>query len=144
MLGDQIRANIKHAREARGWSRPALGGRCSPPTSGQQIERLEKGHRGLDVDWIERIARALDLDPAELIAGEQQQFVMTEQVSDEVAVMVARVALGGAQPSQEIVRNLSLILQELSETFARHPAARRDPEVARPVIDFLTRQPVRQ
>jgi hypothetical protein len=35
-------------------------------------------------------------------------------------------------------------LRELSATFARHPQARRDPQVARPVVDFLARQRARQ
>lgn len=143
MLAGRISANIKLLREARGWSRPQLGAHMTPPTSGQQVEKLEKGDRRLTVDWIERIAAALHVDPAELITGESQQYVMTEQVADVVAYTLARVALQGGEPSQAIVRDLSSILLELSETFAAHPSVRRDPEQARPVIDLLAKQRVR-
>lgn len=36
-------------------------------TSGQQIERLEKGQRRLSTIWIDRLAAALDVSPQELI-----------------------------------------------------------------------------
>lgn len=36
-------------------------------TSGQQIERLEKGQRNLTVDWLDRAAEALSVSPADLI-----------------------------------------------------------------------------
>jgi transcriptional regulator with XRE-family HTH domain len=113
-------------------------------TSSQQIERLEKGERRLTVDWIERIAKGLAVDPGELIAGPSQQFTMTEEVASEVALELGRIALQGGEPSQAIVLDLAEVLQALSETFARHPAARRDPEVARPVIDLLTHRFARQ
>ena len=41
--------------------------RCTPPTTAQTIGRLETGMRTLSVNWIERIAGALKVDPQELI-----------------------------------------------------------------------------
>lgn len=139
MLGDRVRANISRLREAKGWSRPELGKRCRPATSGQQIERLEKGQRGLDTDWIERISRALGVDPAVLLAGEAEQYTLTEQAADEVALYLARFVLRGAEPDPEIVQGLALLVQGLSETFAAHPQAYHDPAAARLVIDLLGR-----
>lgn len=144
MLADAIANNIKLMREAKGWSRPQLGARMSPPTSGQQVEKLEKGDRRLTVEWIERISRGLGVDPADLISGQGEGFTLTEQVADEVAGALAEIVLQGGSPDPEIVRGVSLILRELSETFARHPGARRDPEVARPVIDLLANRFSRQ
>lgn len=144
MLSERVGRNIERLRLAKGWSRPELGRRVYPITSGQQIERLEKNQRGLTVEWIERVSRALGVDPAELIAGEEQEFTLTPQVADEVAEHLARVALQGGEPDREIVQDLSLILQDLSATFSRHPSARRDVSAARPVIDFLTRRRERQ
>jgi transcriptional regulator with XRE-family HTH domain len=143
MLSERVGKNIERLRLAKGWSRPELAKRLQPITSGQQIERLEKNQRGLTVEWIERVSRALGVDPAELIAGEDHQFTLTPQVADEVAEHLARVVLQGDEPDPAIVQDLSLILRELSATFSRHPEARRDPAVARPVVDFLTRQRVR-
>jgi transcriptional regulator with XRE-family HTH domain len=137
VLASRISDNLWRIREAKGVSRRDLGLRLSPPTSAQQIERLEKGERRLTVEWIERLAKGLGVDPAELIAGQGEQFIMSPEVADEVALELARIALRGGEPAPAIVSDLSLVLQALSETFARHPTARRDPQVARPVIDLL-------
>jgi len=137
MLAGRIAQNIQRLREARGWSRPDLGRRCQPPTSGQQIERLEKEQRQLTVDWIERIARGFRLDPADLIAGEA--FELTPQVAELVARSLGRVALRGDELDPAIAADLAVLLRELFELFARHETMRRDPEAVRPVIDLLTR-----
>lgn len=140
MLAQQIRANVVRLRNAKGWSRPELGRRLAPPTSGQQIERLEKGQRDIDAKWIERLARAFAVDPPSLLAGEEQFYDLTPQVADEVAEHLARLVLRGAEPDQAIVRDLSVVLQEMTATFSEHPQARSDPQVVRPVIDVLVRR----
>lgn len=137
MLAGRISENIMRLREGRGWSRPDLGKRCRPPTSGQQIERLEKGQRQLTVAWIERIARGFGVDPADLIAGEA--FELTPQVAELVARSLGRVVLRGDEPDPAIAGDLAVLLRELFELFARHETMRRDPEAVRPVIDLLTR-----
>jgi transcriptional regulator with XRE-family HTH domain len=144
VLATRISANIRRLREEKGWSRPQLGARLTPPTSGQQIEKLEKGERRLTIDWIERVARALGVDPAELIAGQGAQFTLTPQVANEVAMMMAQIALQDDAPSPAIVADLAEAVLALSETFARHPQSRRDPEVARPVVDLLAHRLARQ
>lgn len=144
MLADRISENIWRIREAKGVSRIQLGQRMNPPTSSQQIERLEKGERRLTVEWIERIAYGLGVDPSELISGKSDEHIMTPEVADEVALELARIVLQGGEPSPGIVADLSLVLQALSETFARHPQARHDAQVARPVIDLLTHRFARQ
>ena len=144
MLASRISENIWRIREAKGFSRTQLAQRCSPATSSQQIERLEKGERRLTIDWIERLAKALGVDPGELIAGPDRRFTMTPEVANEIALELARIVLQGVEPSAGIVSDLALVLQALSETFAKHPSARRDPEVARPVIDLLAHRLARQ
>jgi transcriptional regulator with XRE-family HTH domain len=140
MLGDRIRAEIVRRREAKGWSRPQLGARLTPPTSGQQIERLEKGMRQLDTEWLEKLAIALGADPAELVAGEQQRYELTQQVANEVALEMARFVLRGGEPDQETVEGLAILIQGLSATFEDDPQARLDAQVARPVVRALARQ----
>lgn len=139
MLADKIRVNIIRLRNERGWSRPELGRRLNPPTSGSQIERLEKGWRSLEVDWVEKLARALRVEPAELMNGDEG-FDLTPQVADGVAEHLARIALRGDEPDPAIVQVLSRLLLDLSATFSAHPQARRDPQVALPVIDVLVRK----
>lgn len=138
MLGDRISANIARLREERGWSRPELGRRLNPPTSGQQIERLEKGQRDLSPAWIERVARAFGVDPVELFSVEG--FDLTPQVADEIATHLASFVLRGAAPHPAIVQGLSILIQEIDATFARNPQARRDPQQARLAVDILARQ----
>lgn len=144
MLAGKIGGNVKALRKAKGWSLEKLAARVEPPSSYQQISRLEKGDRTLSVQWVERIAKALDVDPVELIAAdrrvEPQAFSLDEQVANEVARTLARVALEGEEPENGTVQALSLILQELTATFSAHPQAYRDPAVARPVVDLASRR----
>lgn len=139
MLEARIANNVQRLREERNWSRPELGKRCRPATSGQQIERLEKCQRRLTISWIERLAGALGVDPAELIAEESGSYALDERVADEVAVHLARFVLRGAEPHPEIVQGLSILILGLSETFVQHPQARRDPLAARLAVDLLSR-----
>lgn len=60
-----IANNIAAFRERKGWARPELAKRMG--TSAQQLERLEKGQRGLTTDWIEKAARALGVPPGDII-----------------------------------------------------------------------------
>ena len=148
MLAERVAENIARLRKARKWSLEKVGAGCVPPTSYQQISRLEKGERTVDFEWVERIAPAFGLCPLELIVGERIQteapdhliFSLGEQVANEVARTLAQVALDGAEPDDGIVQVMSLMLQELTETFARHPQAFRDAAVARPVIDLAGRR----
>jgi transcriptional regulator with XRE-family HTH domain len=144
MLAGMIGANIKAARKGKGWSLEKLAARIDPPTSYQQVSRLEQG-RMLTIDWIEKIAKALSVDPLTLLGGGTQESRplaegMSEQVSAEVARVVAQVALQGKEPEPGTVEALTLILKELSATFARHPQAYRDPAIALPVVDLAARR----
>lgn len=57
---------IREIREARGISQAELAKRVR--TSQPQIKRLEQGERRLTEDWMRRIAKALDVNPADLLA----------------------------------------------------------------------------
>jgi phage repressor protein C with HTH and peptisase S24 domain len=57
--------NIERFRKERGWARPKLAELMG--TSPQQVERLEKGHRKLSQEWINRAAEALGVQPADII-----------------------------------------------------------------------------
>lgn len=140
VLALRISENIAKLRTSRGLSRAQLGQMLTPQVPRQTIEKLEKGERPLTVDWIEKIAVALDVDPAALVVGESGEFTLTEQVSTEAARMLARVSLRGAEPDAASVQVLSLMLTELIDMFARHPATRTDLQALRPAIDFLSRQ----
>lgn len=57
---------IQQLREERGISQAALAKMVG--TSQPQIQRLENGERRLTEDWMKRIAAALDVEPADLLA----------------------------------------------------------------------------
>lgn len=57
--------NIQELRERRGWMRPEMARRMD--TSPQQVERLEKSQRKLSLDWIDKAAEALSVEPWQII-----------------------------------------------------------------------------
>lgn len=62
---------IRAIRKARGMTLADLAEACDPPTTAQTIGRLETGTRGLTLKWIDRIAAALEIDPASLVRAEE-------------------------------------------------------------------------
>lgn len=58
---------IRSVRRARGWTLDDVARRCSPPTTAQTIGRLETGTRTLSLDWLERIAAALEVEAHALV-----------------------------------------------------------------------------
>lgn len=60
-----MRNRIKELRKARGLTLEALATRAN--SSNQHISHLENGRRRLTVDWMERLAAALDCHPFELL-----------------------------------------------------------------------------
>lgn len=58
---------VKEWRKAKGLSQRELGALVG--VEGATISRLESGHRRLTVDWLSRIAEALNCDPAEIVLG---------------------------------------------------------------------------
>ncbi len=59
---------IKELRRLRGLTQDGLGKRIG--TGRSQIVKLERGERRLTVEWMRRLARALDCHPADLLAHE--------------------------------------------------------------------------
>ncbi len=57
---------IRELREAHGWSQAQLA--QAVDTSQPQIDRLEKGERRLTEQWMRRLAQALGVEPAALLA----------------------------------------------------------------------------
>lgn len=59
---------IRELRTARGWSQELLASRVG--CSKVQISDLERGNRGLDLEWMRRIAEALEVPPSHLMSDE--------------------------------------------------------------------------
>ena len=59
---------IRDVRRAKGLTLEQVGLRCDPPTTAQTIGRLETGTRTVSVKWLNRIATALGVTTADLVA----------------------------------------------------------------------------
>ena len=62
---------IRDVRREKGLTLAEVGLRCDPPTTAQTIGRLETGMRNLSLDWMNRIANALEVEPELLLRGER-------------------------------------------------------------------------
>ena len=58
---------IREVRNAKGLTLLDVAHRCDPPTTAQTIGRLETGTRTVSVGWLNRIARALGVEAADLV-----------------------------------------------------------------------------
>lgn len=63
---------IREVRKAKGITLAQLAEACDPPTTPQTIGRLETGMRNLSTKWMDRIGKALDIDPETLVRSEAQ------------------------------------------------------------------------
>lgn len=64
-----MHSQIREIRRAKGLTLADVGARCQPPTTAQTIGRLETGMRGITVDWLNRIAMALEVEPSTLVTS---------------------------------------------------------------------------
>jgi transcriptional regulator with XRE-family HTH domain len=58
---------IRDVRRARRMTLDDVAQRCDPPTTAQTIGRLETGTRTLSIDWLNRIAAALEVESSALV-----------------------------------------------------------------------------
>jgi transcriptional regulator with XRE-family HTH domain len=58
---------IRDVRRAKRLTLQEVAARCDPPTTAQTIGRLETGLRTVSVGWLNRIAKALGVEPSELV-----------------------------------------------------------------------------
>lgn len=61
---------IRDIRQARDMTLADLAAACDPQTTAQTIGRLETGMRNLSIKWMDRIAKALDVDPQALVRSD--------------------------------------------------------------------------
>ena len=73
---------IRQERTKRGLTQAELADRCN--TTNQQISRLEAGQRELTQSWLERLARALDINPVRLLPAEMTELNLDAYRAPEV------------------------------------------------------------
>src|SRR5437868_14827836 len=99
---------IREVRRARGMTLDEVAQACRPATTPQTIGRLETGTRTVSVGWLNRIADALGVDAAELVAtsGSSELRVAAILTANGQAVAPRRAALAvppKPQPGQVAV-----------------------------------------
>ena len=72
-----LKNHIRELRKARKWSQAELADRCN--TTNQQISHLETGKRRLTADWMDTLAKALQVDPQDLLVGGPGQLAPKER-----------------------------------------------------------------
>lgn len=83
---------IRDVRRAKGLTLDDVARRCDPPTTAQTVGRLETGTRTVSVGWLNRIAKALGVEAADLV-----------KLPDRVDLPVAALldSGGAAAPTKE-------------------------------------------
>lgn len=97
---------IRDVRRQKKLTLADVAERCSPPTTAQTIGRLETGTRQLSLTWMNRIAKALGVEPELLVRGEEAEaprYVarLTEAGAEALAAprdAILPTALGGDGP----------------------------------------------
>lgn len=83
---------LREIRKARGLTLAEVAARCQPPTTQVTVGRLETGMRSLTTGWMDRLARALDVEPRDLLASK------TDAAVDVAAVLAAEGPEALTQP----------------------------------------------
>src|SRR3546814_12273278 len=66
---------IREIRKAKGLTLDDVAKRCDPPTTAQTNGRLETGTRTVSVGWLNRIAKALGVQSADLVRMPDQESI---------------------------------------------------------------------
>jgi transcriptional regulator with XRE-family HTH domain len=97
--------SIRTVRRAKGLTLEEVAQRCVPPTTAQTIGRLETGTRTLSLGWMNRIAAALGVDAAELVALPQDtQLTITALLGADGAQAPTRIEQAlTARPAEDMI-----------------------------------------
>ena len=79
---------IRDVRRAKRMTLADVAARCDPPTTPQTVGRLETGMRNLSLDWMNKIAAALGVEP---------RLLLRSDTDDSSPKLVARFGESGAE-----------------------------------------------
>lgn len=74
--------HIRAIRKQQGLTLAQLARQCDPETTAQTIGRLETGTRTLSLNWLERIAKALNVDSDMLLARSDEPLASLTAIID--------------------------------------------------------------
>lgn len=113
---------IREVRRAKGLTLQDVASRCKPATTPQTIGRLETGTRTVSVGWLNRIAKALDVEAADLVrlperadlpvaavlspngaqAPRREAFVVPAQATPNLVAVLVEAGIGDYRAHDEI------------------------------------------
>jgi transcriptional regulator with XRE-family HTH domain len=102
---------IREVRRAKGFTLLDVAQRCDPPTTAQTIGRLETGTRTVSVGWLNRIARALEVESADLVRTPGKAELSVAALIGREGANVPAKALTAAPP-QPLANSLAIIVEE--------------------------------
>ncbi|TMJ14042.1 MAG: helix-turn-helix transcriptional regulator [Alphaproteobacteria bacterium] len=73
---------IREVRRARKMTLQDVADRCVPPTTPQTIGRLETGTRTVSVGWLNRIAKALNVEASDLVQLPEREDIPVAALLD--------------------------------------------------------------
>ncbi len=89
---------IREVRRAKRLTLEEVAARCLPPTTAQTIGRLETGTRTVSVDWLNRIAVALEVQAADLVRLPDRIDIAVAAILDASGVAAPRRATNVVPP----------------------------------------------
>ncbi len=81
---------IRDVRRAKKMTLQDVADACEPPTTPQTIGRLETGTRTVSVGWLNRIAKALEVDAGELVKLPDREDIPLAAILDREAAHAPR------------------------------------------------------
>jgi transcriptional regulator with XRE-family HTH domain len=96
---------IRELREAVGLSQAELARRINvtPPA----LQKVEIGARKLDQQWMRRIAKALEVSPAELLPTVDNPWGLSDEEKD----LIARLRQSKAEDQEKLLKVADVVLE---------------------------------
>lgn len=125
---------IRELREARGMSLQDVVNLIDPKPGKMTLSRLERGERKITMEWVRKIAGALNVPVAEILGDEESGYVTKEWLSTEMERRGLK--------RQDLATVLGVVPSVVSDLFAGR--RRITPDDAKKVHAWLRENPTEQ
>lgn len=140
------KTNLKALRTGKGLSQTDLADRIG--TTLNMYGKLERGDRRLNMDWLRRIASALDVGIDAIVAEVEPDEPASSQAGSPAPSFEAMKAMlsehyrsvMNQDMAEEMLNDLAERVLDSVENWKDDPAAARDPQVARSVARQINRR----
>lgn len=136
------KTNLKQLRARRGISQTVLADAIG--TTLNMYGKLERGERRLNMDWLKKLAAALDVAMTEIVAevDDRPAGGIPSPSLDAIRAALAEhyTSVIGTDMPAEMMNDLAERMLDTVENWRGDPAAARDPQVARSVARQINRR----